>query len=145
MFPLESFRIGRTGSYAQLPDQRFVIIDNDKFVFFVVNKEKEENTHGDTYYQVVKKYWNKLLSLSNYFILESNKSELGYYGTIAFEVRYNELYGMEFTNSLLQDSCRIVTECQSLRKKCFKNVVDMLKYYEVEYTNKDSTSVEDKK
>ena len=104
VFPLESFRIGRFSSYYQLPDQIFVIIDNDKFVFFVVNPERREDQEHDTFMQVTKKTLKKILSLSSHFILESNDKELGYFGTIAFEVRYNELLGMEFTNSLLQDS-----------------------------------------
>jgi hypothetical protein len=60
--------------------------------------------------QFATKTLKKLLDLSNYFILEAENQELGYTGTIAFEARYDELYGMEFTNSLLEDSCRIVTE-----------------------------------
>lgn len=110
VFPLESFRIGRWSSYYQIQNQLYVVIDNDKFIFFVINPERRIETEHDTKMQLITKTLKKLLDLSNYFILETENQELGYSGTIAFEARYDELYGMEFTNSLLEDSCRIVTE-----------------------------------
>ena len=134
VFPLESFRVGRSSSYYQLEDQLFVIIDSDKFIYFVVNPERKLEKECYTLTQGTKKILKKFLNLTTYFVLESTNKELGHWGTIAFEVRYKELYGMEFTNSLLQDSCRIVTECKSLRKKSFNNVIDMLKYYNIEYS-----------
>jgi hypothetical protein len=117
-----------------LADQLFLIILDDKFVFFVVNSERREENEKDSLTELSKKILKKILNLSNHFILESNNKEIGYFGTIAFEVKYDELYGMEFTNSLLQDSWRIVTEWRSLRKKSFNNVVDMLEYYRIEFT-----------
>lgn len=45
----------------------------------------------DAYSAVVKKTIKKVLSLSNYFVLESNGRELGYYGSIAYEARFDEL------------------------------------------------------
>ena len=61
----------------------------------------------------------------------------GYFGAVSYEVDYDKLHGMEFTNSLLNDSCRIVTECKDLRKKCFRNVMDLLKFYDIEYHLQD--------
>ncbi|CAI2384286.1 unnamed protein product [Moneuplotes crassus] len=145
VFPLESFRIGRTGSYLQLDGQLFVIINSDKFIYFVVNSERKPEKENKDFKHLAKNVLKKFLSLSSYFILESANKELGPWGTIAFEVRYDELYGMEFTNSLLQDSCRIVTECRSLRKKSFNNVVDMLKYYEIEATFDTELQKDDQK
>jgi hypothetical protein len=87
-----------------LADQLFLIILDDKFVFFVVNSERREENEKDSLTELSKKILKKILNLSNHFILESNNKEIGYFGTIAFEVKYDELYGMEFTNSLLQDS-----------------------------------------
>lgn len=145
VFPLESFRIGRTSSYLQLEDQLFVIINSDRFIYFVVNPERKPEQENKDLSLLAKEVLKKFLSLSSYFTLESANKELGPWGTIAFEVIYEELYGMEFTNSLLQDSCRIVTECKSLRKKSFNTVVDMLKYYDIDATFQHELSKDDQR
>jgi len=119
-----------------------MIIENDMFIFFVVSTERWVEREKDSISELTKKTLKKILNLSSHFILESNNKEIGFLGTIAYEVRFNELYGMEFTSSLLQDSSRVVTECRSLRKKSFNNVVDMLDYYEIEYSVQDDPNEE---
>ena len=141
VYPLESLRISRSVKYAKSPNNLFVIIENDRFIFFVVNQDYIIPSNEISSMQHTIKVIKNILNLPNYFILESNENELGNFGTVAFEVRYKEIHGMEFTNSLLQDSWRIVTECQLLRKKSFRNVVEMLKYYKISYTFEQDSSV----
>ena len=104
VFPLESLRVSRSVKYSKSPNNLFVIIDNDKFVFFVVNPDYTSANNEVTPLQHLFKITKNIMNLPNYFILETADNEIGNYGTIAFEVKYKELHGMEFTNSLLQDS-----------------------------------------
>ena len=121
VFPLESFRIGRFSSYFHLKDQLFVIIENDKYVFFLIYRDivqKDDNKSpfsGNLFgikinfdyqglYHRSKRTLKNALFLSNHLALESNDDCPGYFGAIAYEVYYNQLHGMEFTNSLLNDS-----------------------------------------
>ena len=78
VFPLESFRIGRSSSYYQLEDQLFIIIDSDKFVFFVVNKDRRFEKENHTIMEGSAKILKKILNISSYFKLESSNKELGY-------------------------------------------------------------------
>ncbi len=50
-----------------------------------------------------------------------------------FEVKYTDLSGFEYTNSLLEDSCRIVCECKNVTKLIFNQIRDALDYYNSTY------------
>ena len=65
---------------------------------------------------------------------------MDFYGVVTFEVEFNEIVGMGYSNFLIKDSSRIVLEARTIIKKSFETLNDFFCFY---YPNHDIEQIKD--
>ena len=51
--------------------------------------------------------------------VRDDNQDVDFYGVVTFEVTHKEVVGMEFTNMLIENSSRFVSEASKITKKSF--------------------------
>jgi len=59
-----------------------------------------------------------------------------FYGVVTFEVDFDQIGGIECSNSLIENFSRLVLEAKTLRKKAFKSLDDFFAHYELPTSSK---------
>lgn len=66
--------------------------------------------------------------------LRDGRQDVDFYGVVTFEVEFNEVVGMGYSNVLIKHSNRIVLEAKTIIKKSFETLDDFFNFY---YPNDD--------
>lgn len=74
----------------------------------------------------MKPYWNWSTGLK---IGHGGQQDIDFYGVVTFEVLIKEIVGMEYTNTLIENSSRFVFEARTIIKRSFPTVKSFFNYY----------------
>jgi hypothetical protein len=65
------------------------------------------------------------------FSFKNQEENIDFPKVVVFELPFENISGMEFTNTLFKYGSRMVYEANDLVKKCFDSLSDFFKYYEI--------------
>ncbi len=149
-YPLSSLRLGLWQSLLHLPDQLFVMIQAEKFIFVCVHppkqdehssstktKGKESNTYEDQISflfnkKKILKYFGNKNPFTTVTDSKDGRQDVDFFGVVTFEVHFNEIVGMEYLNMLVgYPSSRFVFEARTIIKRSFVKVEDFFNYYKL--------------
>jgi hypothetical protein len=83
------------------------------------------------HWQKNKKLQIRLFGDRNPFTQQSN-GKTDFYGVVAFELKFDDVEGMECSNSLIKDFSRVVFEANKLKKINFESLETFFSHYDLE-------------
>lgn len=151
MYTLKRFILGVWESSLHTPEQVFLMVPpkaERKLVFVTVYPAREISSPTLNQHLFIKNlseltwHWQKNKKLQirlfgdrNPFTQQEAK-KTDFYGVVSFELNFDDIEGMECSNSLIKDFSRVVFEANKLKKVNFESLDTFFNYYKLPKTKK---------